>query len=123
MEREILMMLDHPFILKLVCAFQDDYDVYFLLELLIGGELFSHLRRCWSLRRAVGQILRGWRRAGFEHMHAKKVAYRDLKPENFSVRQPRLRQVGRLGPPAKVVPPERRGPCVVRPTIWRRKSF
>ena len=79
------MMLDHPFILKLVCAFQDDYDVYFLLELLIGGELFSHLRRrdgrfgagASAKFYAAGVVL------AFEHMHAKKVAYRDLKPENL----------------------------------------
>ena len=44
MEREILMQLDHPFIIKLICAFQDTRYVYFLLELLIGGELFTFLR-------------------------------------------------------------------------------
>ena len=83
MEREILMMLDHPFILKLVCAFQDDYDVYFLLELLIGGELFSHLRRAGRFDEPSAKFYAAGVVLAFEHMHAKKVAYRDLKPENL----------------------------------------
>ena len=42
-ERDVLMHLDHPFVLKLVTAFQDAAYVYFLLELLPGGELYKHM--------------------------------------------------------------------------------
>ena len=83
MEREILMQLDHPFILKLVCAFQDDYYIYFLLELLIGGELFTFLRKHQRFSEPTMKIYAAGVVLGFEHMHAKKVAYRDLKPENL----------------------------------------
>lgn len=38
-----MRMLDHPFVLKLHAAMKDDRYVYFLMDLLIGGELFTHL--------------------------------------------------------------------------------
>lgn len=44
-ERDVLMHLDHPFVLKLVCSFQDPKYVYFLLELLPGGELYKHMTK------------------------------------------------------------------------------
>ncbi|KAH8074925.1 cGMP-dependent protein kinase [Aureococcus anophagefferens] len=83
MEREILMQLDHPFILKLICAFQDDYFIYFLLELLIGGELFTFLRKHQRFSEPTMKIYAAGVVLGFEHMHSKKIAYRDLKPENL----------------------------------------
>ena len=83
MEREILMQLDHPFIIKLVCAFQDDFYVFFLLELLIGGELFTHLRKVQKFSEADTRTYTASVILAFEHMHAKKIAYRDLKPENL----------------------------------------
>ena len=83
MEREILMQLDHPFIIKLVCSFQDDYYVYFLLELLIGGELFTHLRKVTRFSEPDTRTYTAAVVLAFEHMHSKKIAYRDLKPENL----------------------------------------
>ena len=83
MEREILMQLDHPFILKLICAFQDDYFIYFLLELLIGGELFTFLRKHQRFSEPTMKIYAAGVVLAFEHMHSKKIAYRDLKPENL----------------------------------------
>ncbi|KAJ8612110.1 hypothetical protein CTAYLR_002461 [Chrysophaeum taylorii] len=83
MERDILMQLDHPFILKLICAFQDDRYIYFLLELLIGGELFTHLRKLQRFPEPTMKVYAGAVTLAFDHMHAKNIAYRDLKPENL----------------------------------------
>jgi serine/threonine protein kinase len=75
--------LNHPFILKFYGAMQDDHTVYFLLEILLGGELFRTLRRegqfpeNWSRFYAASVIL------AFCQIHSKKIAYRDLKPENL----------------------------------------
>ena len=40
-EKNILLAVDHPFILKLFCTHQDRMCLYMVLELVIGGELFS----------------------------------------------------------------------------------
>ena len=103
MERAILMQLDHPFVLKLTCAFQDDYDIYFLLELLIGGELFSHLRKAGRFAEPTMKFYAAGVILAFDHMHQKKIAYRDLKPENLVLDKDGYLKVVDLGL-AKIVP-------------------
>lgn len=44
-ERTILSELKHPFLVSLIGTFQDTENVYFLLEYIQGGELFSCLRK------------------------------------------------------------------------------
>ena len=44
-ERNILARLKHPFIVHLFCTFQDAHNLYFVMEFIVGGELFSILRR------------------------------------------------------------------------------
>ena len=82
-ERKIMSELNHPFILTFHGAMQDDQNVYFLLEILLGGELFRTLRgegqfpESWSRFYAASVIL------AFCQIHSKQIAYRDLKPENL----------------------------------------
>ena len=42
-EITLLAACDHPFLINLVSTFQDRYEVYMVLELALGGELFSLL--------------------------------------------------------------------------------
>ena len=44
-EKKILEMLDHPFLVKLHATFQDSLHVFFVLEYIQGGELFTFLRK------------------------------------------------------------------------------
>ena len=82
-EKKIMEELKHPFVLDFHCAMQDDKYIYFLLEVLLGGELFKFLRaerqfpESWSKFYAASVLL------AFKDMHSKKIAYRDLKPENL----------------------------------------
>ena len=48
-EKNLLEMCDHPFLLRLAATFQDENEIYMLLELALGGELFSELRAKVSL--------------------------------------------------------------------------
>ncbi|KAG5181365.1 cGMP-dependent protein kinase [Tribonema minus] len=82
-ERKLLMELDHPFILKLHNSFQDNFFVYFVIELLVGGELFSHLRRLGRLQEAEARFYAASVLHAFDYIHTRKIAYRDLKPENL----------------------------------------
>jgi cGMP-dependent protein kinase len=82
-EKRIMEQLHHPFILNFYRAMQDDKHIYFLLEVLLGGELFKFLRQenqfpeSWSKFYAASVLL------AFRDMHSRKIAYRDLKPENI----------------------------------------
>lgn len=44
-ERNILVGVDHPFIVKLYYSFQDEKKLYFALEFCPGGELFGLLTK------------------------------------------------------------------------------
>jgi protein kinase A len=44
-EKKILDIIDHPFIVNMVGYFQDTVNLYFILDYVAGGELFSLLRR------------------------------------------------------------------------------
>jgi hypothetical protein len=45
-EKKILDGLCHPFLVSMVSSFQDSMNLYFVLEYIQGGELFTYLRKC-----------------------------------------------------------------------------
>lgn len=84
-ERDILMQLDHPFILKLYRTFQDSNTVYMLMELVQGGEVFGFLQSRGPQPTYVAQFISGCVLLAFEYVHSKSIVYRDLKPENLLI--------------------------------------
>lgn len=82
-EMRIMRRIDHPYIAKLYCALQDSSYIYFVLELLQGGELFTHLRNRGKLSEQAARFYGATVVYAFTTLHAKKIAYRDLKPENL----------------------------------------
>lgn len=44
-ERHLLSQVDHPFIVKMLCTFQDERHLYIILDYVAGGELFTLLRK------------------------------------------------------------------------------
>lgn len=82
-EMRVMRRIDHPFIAKLYLALQDNKFIYFVLELLQGGELFTHLRNRGKLSEQSARFYAASVVYVFSTLHAKKIAYRDLKPENL----------------------------------------
>jgi CRP-like cAMP-binding protein len=82
-ELRVMRRIDHPFIAKLFCALQDNRHIYFVLELLQGGELFTHLRNRGKLSEQTARFYSASVVYAFSTLHAKRIAYRDLKPENL----------------------------------------
>lgn len=82
-EAEIMTSLVHPFIARCYTVMEDVKGKYFLMEALCGGELCELLyfegkfSEEWSMFYSASVL------AAFAHMHERKVAYRDLKPENL----------------------------------------
>eukprot|EP00922_Rhytidocystis_sp_ex-Travisia-forbesii_P012618 GHVS01019008.1.p1 GENE.GHVS01019008.1~~GHVS01019008.1.p1 ORF type:complete len:379 (+),score=33.76 GHVS01019008.1:73-1137(+) len=83
LEREILAENDHPFIIKLVRTFKDRETLYFLTELVTGGELYDAIRKLGLLSREQGQFYLASIILAIEYLHERNIAYRDLKPENI----------------------------------------
>lgn len=72
-----------PWITKIYCTLQDKYYIYFVLELLQGGEFFSYLRHHGKLSEPSAKFYAAIVIKGLSNLHELKIAYRDLKPENL----------------------------------------
>ncbi|CAM9524863.1 unnamed protein product [Discosporangium mesarthrocarpum] len=86
-EKDILRRMNHTFIVKLAATFQDERTLYMVLEYIVGGEFFSHLRRATRFENHVGRFFAAHVVLMFEYMHGFDIIYRDLKPENLLLDQ------------------------------------
>ncbi|XP_074275178.1 uncharacterized protein LOC141599150 [Silene latifolia] len=88
-EKDILRMLDHPFLPTLYCQFTSDNLSCLVMEYCPGGDLHVLRQRqpgrCFTEQAArfyVAEVL-----LALEYLHMLGVVYRDLKPENILVRE------------------------------------
>jgi protein kinase A len=85
-EYNILSILNHPFIVELKGVnVLDPKFLYFILEYVPGGELFTLLRSKSSFPLAQAKFYIAHIITIFEYLHSKNIIYRDLKPENILI--------------------------------------
>ncbi|XP_016450648.1 serine/threonine-protein kinase D6PK [Nicotiana tabacum] len=87
-EREILQLLDHPFLPTLYTHFETDRFSCLVMEYCPGGDLHTLRQRQpgkhfseYAARFYAAEVL-----LALEYLHMLGVVYRDLKPENILVR-------------------------------------
>jgi cAMP-dependent protein kinase regulator len=87
-EKNTMMKMHHPFIIKLFQTYQDVHFVYMLLELVQGGELFSVMHpgaEFCCLPEAQVKFYAMAIADALAYMHRGKYVFRDLKPENVMI--------------------------------------
>jgi len=83
-EKRIQYMCDSNFIVKLYECYNEPQTLCFLLELALGGELYdTYCKKGFHGSVPHAQFYAAATLFAFEHLHARKVVYRDLKPENL----------------------------------------
>jgi serine/threonine protein kinase len=84
-ERYLLEILNHPFIVKLHFAFQDEKKLYFVTEFMQGGDLFFHLSKNSQYKEKDVKFYASEILLAIEYMHSQNFIYRDLKLENILI--------------------------------------
>lgn len=85
-ERNILLSIDYPFIIKLVKTFQNQDYVFYLMEYVKGSAMSSFLnsikekdfRNKFQTQFYIASVL-----LIINYLHGKKIAHRDIKAENI----------------------------------------
>ena len=85
LEKNILLKIDHPFIVKLVKCLEDKKNIYFLMEYLKGKELFDVIRDIGLLNKEQTNFFIASMFIAIDYLHSRKIIYRDIKPENIVV--------------------------------------
>lgn len=82
-EKRILSMCCHPFLPRLVCAFQDQTELYILQDLALGGELYSLVVNSQvGLPYGAVSFYAASLTSALRYLHDLQIVHRDLKPEN-----------------------------------------
>merc|ERR1711957_273973 len=97
-EKNIMLMSNSDFIVKLYATYNSSQVLYFLLEVALGGELYAtyNSKGFYGSDKHAKYYVAGVVFA-FEHLHERFVIYRDLKPENVLLNSdghPKLTDMG-----------------------------
>ena len=90
MEKRVLNKLDHPNIVTLLATFKDYGSLYYQMEFLSGGELFSFLQEenggissAVGTHQSLARFICAQAINALEYMHRRGIIHRDIKPENM----------------------------------------
>ena len=117
MECELLKRLSHPNISKIFAEVVDEESIYFMMDLVCGGDLFSYV--CLTngrLMDAEAKFVFYQLAQAVSYLHGNGIAHRDVKPENILLlnysRFPRI-QLADFGLAAELhcQPPRSRSVC------------
>ena len=82
-EREFLSKLRHPFIVNMHYAFQDNDNLYLVMDMLSGGDLRYHITKNRRFSEEQTRFFIGCIIIALEYIHNNNVIHRDIKPENL----------------------------------------
>jgi cGMP-dependent protein kinase len=87
-ERDLMSLLDSPFVVHLYSSYKDDQFLYIVLDAMLGGNLDDARREkkeCFEADDPPGfatQFYVACVTEAIDYLHSRNMAFRDLKPEN-----------------------------------------
>mmetsp|Transcript_1783 Transcript_1783/g.3044 ORF Transcript_1783/g.3044 Transcript_1783/m.3044 type:complete len:592 (-) Transcript_1783:71-1846(-) len=89
-EIQVMKDLDHPNICKLLATFEEGRNIFFIMELCEGGEVFDRIIENGFITEKVAATILAQVCSALAYAHYRGIAHRDIKPENvvFCTKEP-----------------------------------
>uniref|UniRef100_A0A1B6KKI1 non-specific serine/threonine protein kinase n=1 Tax=Graphocephala atropunctata TaxID=36148 RepID=A0A1B6KKI1_9HEMI len=108
-EVAILRSVQHPNIIRLVAEHDTPGELYLVMELVKGGDLFDAITRAVKFPESDARLMTQNLASALAYLHEQNIVHRDIKPENLLVEFEgeivRTLKVGDFGLAQKVVEP------------------
>ena len=82
-ERDMLELMNHPFIINMHFSFQDSDNLYIAMDLLTGGDLRYHICKHKKFFEEQTKFFIACIILSLDYIHTNNILHRDLKPENL----------------------------------------
>ena len=82
-ERDMLELMNHPFIINMHFSFQDSDNLYIAMDLLTGGDLRYHICKHKKFFEEQTKFFIACIILSLDYIHSNNILHRDLKPENL----------------------------------------
>uniref|UniRef100_A0A8C9A686 Serine/threonine-protein kinase 32B n=1 Tax=Prolemur simus TaxID=1328070 RepID=A0A8C9A686_PROSS len=81
-ELQIMQGLEHPFLVNLWYSFQDEEDMFMVVDLLLGGDLRYHLQQNVRFTEGAVKLYICELALALEYLQRYHIIHRDIKPDN-----------------------------------------
>ena len=82
-EKNLLSQLHNSFLINMFFSFQDNDNLYLIMDLLLGGDLRYHLNKREKFNENQLRFFISCTILGLNYLHQNKIIHKDIKPENL----------------------------------------
>ncbi|RXN22218.1 serine threonine- kinase 32B [Labeo rohita] len=82
-ELQVMQRLEHPFLVNLWFSFQDEEDLFMVVDLLLGGDLRFHLQQNVGFKEQTIKLYICELALALDYLQRSHIIHRDIKPDNI----------------------------------------